>query len=59
VAEEASRRDVDGMICGHIHEAVGSENIGQTTVVNCSMPKTGKGMMIELEQTGKPAIKLL
>jgi len=47
------------LICGHIHEAAGSENIGQTTVVNCSMPKTGKGMMIELEQTGKPAIKLL
>jgi hypothetical protein len=36
------------LICGHIHEAAGVENIGNTTVVNCSIPKTGKGMMIEV-----------
>ena len=36
------------LICGHIHEASGIETIGQTTVVNCSMPKTGRGVMIEL-----------
>ncbi|MFZ2632355.1 MAG: metallophosphoesterase family protein [Desulfosalsimonadaceae bacterium] len=36
------------LICGHIHEAARIEHIGQTTVVNCSMPKTGRGVMIEL-----------
>jgi uncharacterized protein len=38
------------LICGHIHEAAGIENIGRTTVVNCSMPATGQGVMIELDQ---------
>ena len=47
------------LICGHIHEAAGIETIGQTTVVNCGMPKTGKGMMIELEQKDKPVIELV
>jgi len=37
------------LICGHIHEAAGIETIGQTLVVNCSMPKTGGGVMIELD----------
>ena len=36
------------LICGHIHEAAGIETIGRTTVVNCSVPKTGRGVMIEL-----------
>jgi putative phosphoesterase len=36
------------LICGHIHEAAGIETIGRTTVVNCSMPKTGRGVMIEV-----------
>ena len=38
------------LICGHIHEASGIETIGQTTVVNCSMAMTGRGVMIELDQ---------
>ncbi|RJP85128.1 MAG: hypothetical protein C4518_17370 [Desulfobacteraceae bacterium] len=38
------------LICGHIHEAAGVKAIGRTTVVNCSMPATGRGVMIELDQ---------
>ncbi|MDO9264127.1 MAG: metallophosphoesterase family protein [Desulfosalsimonadaceae bacterium] len=38
------------LICGHIHEAAGIGTIGRTTVVNCSMPKTGRGVMIEVDR---------
>ncbi|MBC2715099.1 MAG: phosphoesterase [Desulfobacteraceae bacterium] len=47
------------LLCGHIHEAAGVSNIGETTVVNCSIPKTGKGMMIELGQVGKLEIEMV
>jgi hypothetical protein len=47
------------LICGHIHEAAGVENIGNTTVVNCSIPKTGKGMMIEVGEAGKVEIEMV
>ena len=45
------------LICGHIHEAAGVAKFGKTTVVNCSIPKTGQGMMIKLGQAGKPEIE--
>lgn len=38
------------LICGHIHEAAGVETIGRTTVINCSMAKTGQGMLVELDE---------
>jgi hypothetical protein len=47
------------LICGHIHEAAGTSEIGNTTVVNCSIPKTGKGMMIELGAWGNPQIEMV
>ena len=47
------------LICGHIHEAAGTVKIGETTVVNCSISKTGKGMMIEMGQENKPAIEMI
>lgn len=45
------------MICGHIHEAAGIEAVGRTIVVNCSLPKNGQGMMIELEADRRPVIE--
>jgi Icc-related predicted phosphoesterase len=47
------------LICGHIHEAAGVAEVGQTTLVNCSLPKTRKGMMIEVGQNGKPEIEMV
>ena len=47
------------LICGHIHEAAGISEIGETTVVNCSLPRTGQGMMIELEDGGKSVIEMV
>ena len=45
------------LICGHIHEAAGTARIGDTLVVNCSVPKTGQGMMIELGEQGEPVVE--
>jgi len=47
------------LICGHIHEAAGVAEVGETTVVNCSLPRTGQGMMIEVGQEGKPIIEMV
>ena len=47
------------LICGHIHEAAGIDKIGETTVVNCGMPGTGKGMMIELTHGEKPVVEMV
>jgi len=47
------------LICGHIHEAAGVSEIGETTVINCSIPKTGQGMLIEVGEVGKPEISFL
>lgn len=45
------------VICGHIHEAAGVEALGDTLVVNCALPKTGKGMMIEMQGGRFPVIE--
>ncbi|MDA3832790.1 MAG: metallophosphoesterase family protein [Spirochaetales bacterium] len=47
------------LICGHIHEAAGVDRIGETTVLNCGMPGTGKGMMIELTHGEKPVVEMV
>ncbi len=47
------------LICGHIHEAAGVSEIGETTVVNCSIPKSGKGMMIDVGEGSKPEIEMV
>ena len=47
------------LICGHIHEATGVDKIGETTVLNCGMPGTGKGMMIELKHGKKPVVEMV
>ncbi len=47
------------LICGHIHEAAGITEVGKTSVVNCSIPKTGKGMMIVVGQGNKSRIEMV
>ncbi len=47
------------LICGHIHEAAGTAKIKDTLVINCSVPKTGKGMMIELGLQGDPIVEVV
>lgn len=37
------------LICGHIHENPGIESIQKTTVINCSMGKSGAGTLIHLD----------
>jgi Icc-related predicted phosphoesterase len=44
------------LICGHIHESAGVAEVGATTVVNCSLPRTGQGVMIELEDGNQPVV---
>ena len=36
------------VICGHIHEAASVAAMGETLVVNCALPRSGRGMMIEV-----------
>ncbi len=47
------------VICGHIHESPGSEMIGRTTVVNCSMGQSGAGAIIEYETGKTPIVKII
>jgi putative phosphoesterase len=47
------------LITGHIHEAAGIDAIGETTVVNCALPKSKKGMLIEMGETGVPRIEMV
>jgi len=46
-------------ICGHIHEDVGSNFIGETLVVNCSIGKIGAGSLIRLNRNQKPSVTFL
>ncbi len=39
------------VICGHIHEDQGHEFIGSSLVVNCSIGKSGNGVLIEINGT--------
>lgn len=47
------------VICGHIHEQAGVETIGQTTVVNCAMGRTGNGVLIRYDGRSTPVCTML
>ena len=47
------------VLCGHIHERPGVASIGQTTVVNCNIARTGKGAMVDFDPEGSLKIKML
>lgn len=47
------------VICGHIHESLGTAYIGETLVVNCSMGKRGTGVIIECNTQETPKVTLL
>jgi len=47
------------VLCGHIHERPGIATIGQTTVVNCSIARTGRGVMVEFDPEGSLKVKML
>lgn len=47
------------VLCGHIHERPGIATIGQTTVVNCNIARTGRGAMVELDPEGALKVKML
>ena len=47
------------VLCGHIHERPGIATIGQTTVVNCNISRTGRGAIVEFDPEGSPKVKML
>ncbi len=46
------------IICGHIHERPGAAFINKTLVVNCSIGRKGKGVVIEVETGKTPKVDL-
>ncbi len=49
---------VDLIICGHIHEAKGFENVGKTTVVNPGEASKGSSALITIDEKGNEPIKV-
>ncbi len=47
------------VICGHIHEDVGTTTMGKTTIINCSIGDRGRGVLIELKNPDNTAIRVL
>lgn len=50
------------VLCGHIHEDTGIENIGGTLVVNCSMSESVNGAVIDFDRAGgenRPVAKMV
>jgi Icc-related predicted phosphoesterase len=47
------------VICGHIHEDTGTGFIKDTLVVNCSIGRSGKGLLMEFEGDGLPAVEFI
>lgn len=47
------------LICGHIHECMGSQYEGDTVVVNCSIGNGGKGALIELIPNKAPRVRFI
>ena len=47
------------VLCGHIHECPGIATIGQTTVVNCNIARTGRGALVEFDPEGSLKVKML
>jgi Icc-related predicted phosphoesterase len=42
-----------------IHEIPGIASIGQTTLVNCSIARTGRGAMVDFDPEGSLKVKML
>ena len=47
------------VLCGHIHECPGIASIGQTTVVNCCVSRTGRGVIVDFDPDGSFRAKML
>jgi Icc-related predicted phosphoesterase len=47
------------VLCGHIHERPGIAAIGQTTVVNCCLSRTGRGAMVDFDPAGSFKVEML
>ncbi len=46
-------------ICGHIHESSGTQILGETVVVNCSIGREGEGALIELSENSVHHVEML
>ena len=47
------------VICGHIHEDTGTGFINKTLVVNCSIGKSGQGVLIDYENDSLPDVNFV
>jgi Icc-related predicted phosphoesterase len=47
------------VLCGHIHERPGIATIGQTTVVNCTIARTGMGALVDFDPVGSVKVEML
>ena len=47
------------VLCGHIHECPGVASIGQTTVVNCCLSRTGRGARVDFDLDGPVKVEML
>lgn len=55
------RRKPAVVICGHIHERPGTQQLGNTCIVNCAMGKGCQGALIRFQEadTGRPHVEML
>lgn len=55
-----SRCSPSMVVCGHIHEDPGEFHLGESLVLNCSLGRGGKGVIIETTDSDqKPAVRFL
>jgi Icc-related predicted phosphoesterase len=47
------------VLCGHIHECPGIVSTGQTTVVNCSVARHGRGAVVNFNTEGSFRVEML
>lgn len=47
------------VVCGHIHEQAGIENLGKTVVVNCAMGRSFGGVLIRYDGQSVPECTIL
>ncbi len=57
VREFIEKRQPDVVICGHIHEARGADEIGNTQIVNCGPAGKGYYAVIEIGETARVELK--